>query len=113
MPDPEEIRTLHRSATCRWRRALWAYLRPLPFGALSLTATVFPAIVTVVLRADPVFAPAVTVTDPLPDPPVALSVTHVLAVSFAVVQLQPVGAVTVTAFDPPPAANDREVVETL
>ena len=58
MPDPEDVRTRHRSSHVRWRRAVSAYLRPLAFGALSLTATVLPAIVTVVLRADPVLAAA-------------------------------------------------------
>ena len=68
--------------------------------------------VTLVLRADPVLAATVTVTDPLPDPPLVLRVTHVAPASFAVVQLQPVGADTVTDFDPPLDEKLSDVVDT-
>ena len=90
-------------------------MRPLPFTttALSLTATVLPAIVTVVLRADPELAEAETVTDPLPVPPAVFRLTHVLDASLAVLQLQPLPVVTVTLFEPPPDENESEVVETL
>ena len=82
-------------------------------GAASwLTVNVLPATVSVVCRAAPVLAAAVTVTEPLPEPEALFIDTHDALASLAVFQEQPEGAVTLTVFEPPLAAKDNEVVDT-
>ena len=109
-PDPARW-----STNCLWRRASNVLLAALDLGALSLTATVLPAIVTVVLRADPVFAAAVTFTDPLPDSPAEVPQAHPRA--RRVVRGAP-GAAGGSrhghrTWTRQSAANESDVVETL
>ena len=93
-------------------RGSGAYLLPRTFTPCSLTAICLPAIVMVVLRAEPVLAAAVTVTEPLPEPEPVFSVTHDAVVSFAAAHAQPDGAVTLTDFEPPLVEKDSDVVDT-
>jgi hypothetical protein len=70
-----------------------------------VTVNVCPAIVSVPVRADPVFAAALKVTDPLPLPDAALVIVSQFALALAV-HAHPLAVVTATVPVPPAAPTD-------
>jgi hypothetical protein len=77
-------------------------------SAAWLTVYAWPAIVSVAVRAAPVFAAAVSVTVPDPDPLAGLTVTQAESLAAVHPQLESL-AVTATPPVPPVAATPHDV----
>jgi hypothetical protein len=77
------------------------------FATACVTVTVWPATVSVALRAAPVFAPMLSVTVPLPPlPPVPVMAIH--DGTPLMLQEHSSVAVTVSVDDPPPASMETD-----